>query len=468
MSKKTEGILKIGTFYLLANIFSKAIDFFLLPVFTDLYSTAEYGVVSTYISYVNIISVFISLSLGNSLRAAVIDFKEKLDEYMSSIIVLKFLIAVAMTGVVSVTSKILVPEQYRFLLGYCLLHAFFESVTSMLTLRYMLESKYVKKTMLTVMPNLIAIPISILLIQSMDDERYMGRILGICGMAVIVGLLCMIWILIKGRFVVKVEYWKYAFHFSLPLIFHSLSLVILNQIDRTMLTSMSGVSETGVYSVALSFGTIAVAFGNAMENTWTPWFYNKMGKNEEDSVNHIAPLYTWTTALLAFGVMFLSPEVIKYFINEEYWEAIKIVPLIVAGYFFESIRALSANTLYYTKKTSMIAISSFFAAVINLVLNYFFIASYGVAGAAFTTLIAHNVLFVLQSVSAKQSKPKLFGVRTFWGPILVVILLIPLVELLRDFPVLRWGGAIVVTLIYVVIVAKGYGGDLFIKSKQRV
>jgi O-antigen/teichoic acid export membrane protein len=82
---------KAGSLYLIGNLFNKAIAFLTIPIFTRLLTTSEYGIVSTYLSYVTICSVIVSLSLGTSLRAAYVDYKTDIDAYLSSVMFLSFL-----------------------------------------------------------------------------------------------------------------------------------------------------------------------------------------------------------------------------------------------------------------------------------------------------------------------------------------------------------------------------------------
>ena len=73
-------ILKTGSFYLFGNIFDKAVAFITMPIFTHLLSTDDYGISSTYLSWVSILAVIITLSVGNSVRMGVVDFKESADK----------------------------------------------------------------------------------------------------------------------------------------------------------------------------------------------------------------------------------------------------------------------------------------------------------------------------------------------------------------------------------------------------
>ncbi|MFA5005848.1 MAG: oligosaccharide flippase family protein [Candidatus Izemoplasmatales bacterium] len=454
MSKNATLAIKITTFYLIANIFEKAIDFFLLPVFTSVLSPADYGIVSTYLSYVSIFSVFISLSLGSSVRFAVIDYKDKLDSYVSSLVTLQIIIALLVSVVVGIISKFFLPDEYHILTIFCLLHAFFGCIISMVSLRYMVEMKYVKRSMLLIMPNLLAIPLSIMLIRIYPTIPYMGRIVGILSTIGFVGFIYTIILLLRGKQLVSLANWKYAIKYSLPLVFHGLTLVLLNQIDRTMLTSIRGVSDTGIYSVACSFGSIAFAFTTAMENTWIPWFYRMAQKGDYIQINKYSKIYTWTCVLLSCGIIFLSPEVVKVFINDAYWPAIGVIPFLVGGTFFKAVSGLPINAMYYTKKTRMIAASSLLALVVTLLLNYMLIPKFGAIGAAISSAIAYMVLFIMQSVSTKIQYTHMFPNIVFILQGLIIMAVVTVGYITQENFKTRWLLTAIIVLIYGLILHK--------------
>ena len=78
--------VKAGAFYLAGNIVSKAVAFLTIPVFTRLLTTSEYGIVNTYSSWVQIVSVIMTLSLFNSFRTAVVEKKDDFDAYCASVL----------------------------------------------------------------------------------------------------------------------------------------------------------------------------------------------------------------------------------------------------------------------------------------------------------------------------------------------------------------------------------------------
>lgn len=115
---KEKKILKAGTLYFIGNIFDKAVAFITVPIFTRMLSTSDYGVTTTYLSWVSILTVIITLSLGNSIRTAVVDFESDKDGYLSSIFALGTISAIIMSGGICIVSYMLGTDADLFRLIY--------------------------------------------------------------------------------------------------------------------------------------------------------------------------------------------------------------------------------------------------------------------------------------------------------------------------------------------------------------
>ena len=64
---------KAGLFYTVGSFFNKGIAFFTIPLFTRILSTTDYGIVSTYNSWVGIVTVLLSMTLYMAIRQSFID-----------------------------------------------------------------------------------------------------------------------------------------------------------------------------------------------------------------------------------------------------------------------------------------------------------------------------------------------------------------------------------------------------------
>ncbi len=79
-------VVKVGSWYTVTNFFTKGISFWTIPIFTRLLSTENYGIVSLFTSWVGTFSIIISLDLMGSVGRGKTEFKEKYNEFSSSIL----------------------------------------------------------------------------------------------------------------------------------------------------------------------------------------------------------------------------------------------------------------------------------------------------------------------------------------------------------------------------------------------
>ena len=112
-----EKALKAGIGYTIGNILVKGISFLSIPIIARLVTVTDYGIYNTFSSYVSILSVIIGFALHASIKNANIDYKEKINEYCSSISLLilfntVFLMVISLIGKRVVSSSLSLEHDY--------------------------------------------------------------------------------------------------------------------------------------------------------------------------------------------------------------------------------------------------------------------------------------------------------------------------------------------------------------------
>ena len=429
---------KAGGLYLFGNIFDKAVAFITVPIFTRMLSTSDYGYTTTYLSWVNILTVIITLSLGNSIRSAVVDYKGKEDEYLSSVFFLGTLSALAITGILSIVALVSSDSLPLPIILLCCADSYAVSILATVKWRYMMEMKYVRRTILQSLPNILIVIIAVIFISNMEHEKYLGRIYANTIVSFALALFYVLIYFSRGRTFFNKVYWKYALSFSLPLIFHSLSNVILSPADRSMITWLKNSSETGIYGIAYQFGMVPLVITTTLENVWIPWFTKKMECGEKNLVNEMVRPYVSVVTIICTGVILVAPEVLKFMTTPDYYSAIYIIAPVTLANFFMFLASISIDNEYYLKKTKTIAINTVIAAVVNIILNYIYIPKFGAVAAAYTTVASYFVSFVMHYIYTKRLDKDLFSLKTYFPSILCIGLFTCLSYVLMPYPIVRW------------------------------
>lgn len=455
--------LKASSLYMVGNMFNKAIAFITIPIFTRILTTSEYGIAQTYLSWVSILTLIVGLSLGNSIRTAFVDFKDDIEGYMSSIYGLSLLSFL-------VSSTLIILGAYFFsdidmiLVICCLVQSYFQFITTAMTTKYMMKVDYLKKTLLLAGPNIIIQVFAIISILNISgDKKYFGYIIPYALVYAVIGSYFIISTFIRGKKVVNLKYWKYALLFSLPLIFHGLSLVLLSSSDRIMITSLYNSSETGIYSLIYNLSMVAMAVTASLEAVWVPWFTKKMIANDKATINKNIIKYLEIALVVMLCLMFLAPEVVKFMATESYWSGIYMIPPLVFASFEMYIYTVYVNVEYYYKSTKYIAFNTVVAATTNLVLNFIFIPHFGGMAACFTTVASYMLSFVMHAHHSRKLDNQLFPPKQFILPIIIFLAATVVAYLLMELWIARWILVVVGFVVYALFAIKTKRFKSFLK-----
>ena len=412
-------VSKAGAGYIIGNYLLKGITFLSAPIFTRLLTTADFGLYSTYISYVSIFYIIIGFSLHVSTNNAKYKYKEDLYRYLSSIIV----IMLVSTCFWTILGNIFFGwfegwfgfdrVVFNCLLFHCLGDALLQVFNSEVSLNYKVKS-YLKISAFNALLNM---GLSIMLIITLfSEERYIGRIIGSFIPMGLIGLYIMFYFFKKAAPRFNKDYWSFGLRYSIPIIPHGISQVILNQFDRIMIKNMVSADAAGIYSFSYTLNSLVFITYTSLDKVWRPWAYEKMNKKDYESVKKQATVYALGMAIFTVMVMMAAPEIIKILGDRAYWDSTACTIPVILGGFFTFIATIPSLVGYYYGKTGFIAIGSAGAAILNIILNYIFIPMFGYIAAAYTTFATYLVYFIFHYIiAAKVQGFVIFDTKKIFG-----------------------------------------------------
>lgn len=455
---------KAGLFYFVGNIFNKGIAFVTVPVFTRLLTTTDYGIVTTYNSWVSILTLVFGLAIYMGIRAAFIDYKEKINDFMSVSTTFTLVSGVLMSFLIGGGALVLKINISFAVLFFCLIQGLASALIQNYLMYLMMEYKYKFRTALMILPNLLSVIVSIcVIIFILKTDLYMGRIIPSAIVSGGFALLTILLVYKKSRMFFNKKYLVYAMKISAPLVLHGLALYVLSQSDRIMITWLADASQTGIYSLVYNFSMIATVITTALEGVWVPWFTEKLKNKDRNSINKLSKYYIDIMMYAMIAIVLVGPEVIRILASKPYWEGIIIIPPVVLANYVIFAYTMYVNIEHFYKKTPYITLNTLVAAVINIVLNYIFIPKYGYVAAAYTTLVSYIVSFVLHSRYAKKIEPTLYPLKYFVKSLLCISTAIIVFYVFKDYWYVRWG-ALVCYILFITIHEKDKIFD-FIKIK---
>ena len=469
----SKNAVKAGAGYTIGNIFLKALNFLTLPIFSLILSESDYGIYSTFAAYESIFFILIGLAIHSSYKNAKYRYDEETyQRYVSTTMV--FLI---LSGIVwLVLGNAFYPflgkllDLDRLSINLLIVFSFSTAVLTCFNADVALEYKYQAYLKISVLNAVSNILLSVLLILTFfTGQRYTGRIVG----TTIPVFLIAIYIVI--RFIKRAKplkgensHLKWGLKYSLPIVPHGLSQVVLSQFDRIMIKRMIGNAEAGIYSFAYNIYMIVNVIANSLDNVWCPWFYEQMNAKNKVKIKEVGSLYM--TLMLAFSaaVILVCPEMILILGAGKYGAASYCaVPIIASGY-FAFLYTLPAAVEYFHEKTNYIAMGTAGAALMNIVLNAIFIPRYGYVAAAYTTLATYFLYFALHYLLARLiQKEFLFSNRTVALCVVGISLTVVVANVFMELILIRWLIAMALGVVTLVFAEKKFHVREWIKKRRK-
>ena len=396
--------LKSGLGYTIGNILIKGINFLVLPIFSRLMTTEEFGIYNVFISYDAILFVIIGMALHSSVKSANIRFKDHIDEYISSVSLI-YIFNTAILILLSIILGDVITGIIQFSLPVIILLVLYSFGTAVLTLynyRISLEYSYKKYLIVAAINSFGNVSFSLLFILTVfNDDRSFGRILGSTITLVLIAVLLLISFYRKARPKFNHAYIKYGVKYSLPIIPHGISQVLLSQFDRIMIRHMINDSAVGIYSLAGNLKLILVIITDSISTVWSTWFYENISKEKND-VKQASGCLLLFFSILSVGMISISPELIMIIGGNNYVNSRFVAIPMVVDTFVIFIYNIIVPAEYYSEKTSYIMYGTLIASVLNIILNYIFINCFGYLAAAYTTLFSYVVYTSLHMFFVKK------------------------------------------------------------------
>lgn len=421
----SNSLIKNGAYYTLGTFILQGINFLTLPLYTRILTTRDFGITSLYTAWQSVVVIFLCLQTFSTIQNAKVTYEdEEYREYNSNIVVLSFIsffiFAVIIMGFSKQFSKLSgLSVNLIFLM---LLHSFFTLGVTFKNTILRFDGKAEKQLFISMFYTIFNVGLSLFFITSVSGiEKATGKILGAVVPSIILGGYFYLEIILKTKPTFKKEHFIFCLTLGLPLILHNLSHIVLTSSDRMMIEKFIGLEETGIYGFTYTIGTILSTAAGAFGSAWVPWYFERLKREKYEEIKVYSKNYLDFFTLVTVGFIFISPEIVRFMGSTDYWIGKYFLPWIIFGCYFIFLYSFPVNYEFYVKKTNYIALGTSLSAVINLVLNYIFIPTYGSFGAALTTLASYFFLFVFhETIARKKFGYKMFTVRQYFGRIFIV------------------------------------------------
>lgn len=195
--------------------------------------------------------------------------------------------------------------------------------------------------------------------------------------------------------------WKKMIRYGLPILVAGIAFAVNEHFDKILLNYFLpeniAKSEVGAYSACYKLGLFMVLFATAFRLGIEPFFFSHSGnENASQTYAMITKYFVIIGSFILLAVIVFA-DILKFLLldDKSYWEAMKVVPLIILANFCLGIYNNLSVWYKLTDKTHIGAYISIVGAVLTLVLNYLLIPKYSYYGSAIATIVAYGSMMII-------------------------------------------------------------------------
>lgn len=416
--------------YGVSSIVGRFLNWWLVPYYSHIFRTAEYGIVTHLYAYMAFLLVLLTYGMETGYFRFASEHKDKELVYSNSLISLfgtsvAFLLSVyAFTDVLAGWMDYESHPEYIRWIGWIMA---FDAFTSIPFARLRIESKAIKFAVMklvnifaTIFFNIFFLTLCPLLLKN-NPAHPVGIIynesIGV-GYVFISNLIAsaLTFILLIPDLKVKLRLdrrlLKEMIWYSFPILIVGIAGMINQNIDKILIPKLlrpeqQPMEQLGIYGANYKLAVLMNMFIQAFRYAFEPFFFSQV-KSENNKAGYALILKYFTLfGLIIFLGISLYLDLFKSLnvIDEDYYSGLKVVPLVLMANLFLGIYYTLSLWYKLTDKTRYGAYFAITGSVISLVINIVFIPVYGYMASAWAVLICFVVMTVLSYIVGQKHYP---------------------------------------------------------------
>lgn len=191
---------------------------------------------------------------------------------------------------------------------------------------------------------------------------------------------------------------------SWPLILSGLAVMLYMRIDQIMIKLIIDSEAVGYYAVAVKLSEAWYFIPTAICSSLFPAILKAKKINEEIYYDRLQKLYDlmfWMAICVALPISFFAKDLLKLLFGSQYITATGVLKIYVWSGLFVYLGVASGKYLIAENLLWLSFVRTWAGCVINIFLNLVLIPSYGITGAAWSTVISYAIANVSMALSPK-------------------------------------------------------------------
>lgn len=421
--------IKHGLIYFFGNVLGRLAGFIMLPVYTRVLTTGDYGVLEILSLSLDIVGMLAGLGVRQAVLRLYYQYHEDADRNAvvstASLLLVGIFTIIAVIGFAlagPLSTALLGPDEPVLYLQLALVSFTLGAVGDVPGVFLQARQRSSALVAANTVRLVLALALNIFFVAILR--------VGVAGIfystilsAVAVGGY-MAWMMFRETGVrFRRDMARELVSFGSPLVASNIGSFILHFSDRYFLRHFQSLAVVGIYSLSYKFAMlIAMLVDGPFYSIWSAKAFDieqREGPNAPPILRAILLQYNLVVITVSFGVALFATDVIHLMLGPEFHSADRAVPVLSLAMVFFCYRHISQTGVMIAKRSGYVASVTSGAAVAALALNLLLIPRWGAMGAAVSTALAFGLEFVVMNHLSERVYPIGLRVRELLAPVVI-------------------------------------------------
>lgn len=405
MIQKLKELSKDTAIYGISTIVGRFLGFLLVPFYTNVLSTAEFGIYSyiyAFLGFFNVIYIY-GMDAAFMKYHSLAEEPEKKETFSTPFLFVLFtsliLSAVFYLFTPQIGSMLSVQDEYKHLIYYFSLILLFDAIVLIPFANLRLQRKARKFAAIKIVNIILNLGLNFILIiyYRLGVEAIFISNLAASAVTFIILIPD---IITNLNFNIVAKKLKIMLKFALPYLPASFAAMMVQVIDVPIVRHLTDDSTLGIYRANYKLGIFMMLIVSMFQYAWQPFFLtNAKEKDAKELFSKVLTLFVVAASLLWVVLSLFIDDIASFefmpgrsLIGKEFLSGVHIVPIILLGYLFFGMYINFQAGLYIEEKTKYFPLITGLGAASNVIVNFLLIPVLGIYGAAIATLISYLVM----------------------------------------------------------------------------
>jgi O-antigen/teichoic acid export membrane protein len=412
--------------YGLSSIVGRLLNYLLVPLYTRVFSPAEYGVVSEFYAYATFLMVIYSYGMETAFFHFVNRKQRHENVYGNAQFLLLCTTALFTLLLLLFSSPLSQAMGYanhpEYLRWFAWILAF-DTLTTLPFARLRQQNRALRFALVKLagiavnigltlwflwyLPSVQAVPVS-------DDGASYVFMANLVSSGVMLLLLLPQWKALRPEF--DSALLREMLLYALPLMVAGFAGMINETLDRAVLKYLlpagtNALGELGIYSACYKLSILMTLFVQTFRYAAEPFYFSQQHKENSGALfARVMNYFVLIGCVIFLGVLFYL-DIIRFFIGEAYHSGLHVVPVLLAANLCLGIYLNLSVWYKLSGKTAYGAWLSVVGAMITLSFNLWLVPIMGYTGAAWATLACYASMMVLSWLKGQTVYPIPYSLR---------------------------------------------------------